>query len=71
MSNLPVLDVGHFAQDLKFAREEKTLQDLTDSQWHRVCNRIANALHHQSVIVGDEWGDFMETCGCPKDREVV
>lgn len=71
MRNLPEIDLDEFARDLKDAREEKTLQDLTKSQWDRVCNRIANALHRQSIIMRDEeWNDFMEGCGC-KDREVA
>ena len=72
MSNLPVIDLDQFARDLKDAREEITLRDLTDSQWARVCNRITNALHRQSVIMRDEeWDDFMDGCGCPKGREVA
>ena len=59
---MDALDLKRFAQDLREAREEVTLRDLTDNQWERVCNRICNALHHQMAI--DDWDEFMRNCGC-------
>lgn len=62
------MDVDQFAKDLKKARAEITLQDLTDSQWDRVCNRIANCLNKQGLFGhsdlmtgagGDEWKNFI------------
>ena len=49
-----------FAKDLKSAREEVTLKDLTDHQWDRVCNRIANSLHKQGLI--QDWDEFIKCC---------
>ena len=65
MINKPVIDIGWLANDLRRAREEITLQDLTDDQWNRVCNRIANALHQQGPIFDQtyDWDDFFKDCG--------
>jgi len=59
----PTIDIDQFAQDLGRARQEATLSDLTEEQWVRVCNRIANCLHQQ--IYPLDWDEFMKNCGCP------
>ncbi len=64
------MDWIKFGMDLKKAREELTLKDLTDSQWARVCNRIANCIHQQIPPGVFDWDGFMEACGLSKDREV-
>lgn len=62
------MDWIKFGEDLKKAREEITLQDLTRSQWERVCNRIANCIHQQEHPF--DWDGFMEACGL-KERNVA
>jgi hypothetical protein len=63
------LNLNKFANDLKNIREQEiTLSDLTESQWQRVCNRIACCLNNQ--IFPFDWEKFMDDCGMPKDREV-
>jgi len=64
------MDWEQFGKDLKKAREEITLQDLTRSQWERVCNRIANCIHQQIPSSDFDWGKFMNACGL-KDRKVA
>jgi len=63
--NLTPINLDEFAEELALARKEITLQDLTDSQWSRVCNRIANALNKQFHPF--EWDEFMEGCGCSEE----
>jgi hypothetical protein len=55
------MDLNKLADDLKASREEPTLNDLTDDQWHRVCNRVANAIHKQMKF---DWDEFMTRAGC-------
>ena len=57
---MDAIDIKQFAHDLRKAREEVTLRDLTDNQWERVCNRIVNALHMQMAI--DDWDGFLLDC---------
>lgn len=64
------MDWIKFGTDLKSAREELTLQDLTQSQWERVCNRIANCIHQQIPPTDFDWDKFMEACGL-KERDVA
>ena len=61
----PTINLAEFAGDLRRAREEITLQDLTDDQWSRVCNRIANALIRQGPLFDHtyDWDDFTKDCG--------
>lgn len=61
MEKLMEIDLKRFAKEMALARKEITLGDLTDSQWDRVCNRIANALHQQ--IHPLDWEEFVTKCG--------
>ena len=63
MTEAKTICLDTLAKDLAEARKEVTLADLTNEQWYRVCNRIANCLHKQLKI---DWDAFMQSCGCPK-----
>jgi len=65
------MNIDNFADDLRSAKEEITLQDLTQEQWERVCNRICNCLNKQGFVKNDNWDDFMIRAGCRKEREVA
>lgn len=69
VNNQKAIELQKFAQDLFEARKEITLQDLTDQQWCRVCNRIALCIHKQ--VFPFDWDAFMKEAGCPEDREVA
>jgi len=60
-----MFDIMLLSRHLAEARKEITLNDLTTSQWHRVCNRFLNCLHKQGVVKPDDWDIFMaQACGC-------
>ena len=65
-----IINIDQFSNDLADARSEITLEDLTQDQWNRVCNRIANCLNKQWPF---HWEKFVDraTGTKPSEREVA